>query len=163
MALKINFEGMKEMDNNELENKTYIASLQRSREIEQDIAKNPSNYRVLTGDRPTGPLHIGHLFGSLQNRVKYQNTGIETFIVIADYQVLTDRESASDIARNVQELVIDYLASGIDPDHQKTSIFPHSHIPELNQLLVPFLFLVSNCRARSKPYRQGRDHGCRIE
>jgi tryptophanyl-tRNA synthetase len=139
------------MDNNDLENKTFSASLQRSREIEQDIAKNPSNYRVLTGDRPTGPLHIGHLFGSLQNRVKFQNSGIETFIVIADYQVLTDRESAGDIAKNVKELVIDYLASGIDPDNQKTSIFPHSQIPELNQLLVPFLFLVGNSELDRNP------------
>ena len=139
------------MEQNELESKTFIASLQRSRQIEQDITKNPSNYRVLTGDRPTGPLHIGHLFGSLQNRVRFQNTGIETFIVIADYQVLTDRESARDIARNDIELVIDYLASGIDPDHQKTSIFPHSHIPELNQLLVPFLFLVSNSELDRNP------------
>jgi tryptophanyl-tRNA synthetase len=142
---------MKEMDHNDLENKTFLASLQRSREIEQDIAKNPSRYRVLTGDRPTGPLHIGHLFGSLQNRVRFQNSGIETFIVIADYQALTDRESASDIARNVQELVIDYLASGIDPDNQKTSIFPHSHIPELNQLLIPFLFLVSQAELDRNP------------
>jgi tryptophanyl-tRNA synthetase len=142
---------MKEMDSNALESKTFIASLQRSREIEWDISQNPSGYRVLTGDRPTGPLHIGHLFGSLQNRVKFQNTGIETFIVIADYQVLTDRESASDIARNVRELVIDYLAAGIDPDHQKTSIFPQSQIPELNQLLVPFLFLVSNSELDRNP------------
>jgi tryptophanyl-tRNA synthetase len=139
------------MDQSDLESKTFIASLQRSREIEGDIANNPSNYRVLTGDRPTGPLHIGHLFGSLQNRVRFQNTGIETFIVIADYQVLTDRESVNDIAKNVKELVIDYLASGIDPDHQKTNIFPHSQIPELNQLLVPFLFLVSNSELDRNP------------
>jgi tryptophanyl-tRNA synthetase len=135
----------------DLESKTFIASLQRSREIEQDIAKNPSSYRVLTGDRPTGPLHIGHLFGSLQNRVRFQNIGIETFIVIADYQVLIDRESASDISRNVKELVIDYIASGLDPENQKTSIFPHSQIPELNQLLVPFLFLVSNAELDRNP------------
>jgi tryptophanyl-tRNA synthetase len=136
---------------NELENKTFLASLHRSQALEREIAKNPADFRVLTGDRPTGPLHIGHLFGSLQNRVRFQNIGIETFIVIADYQVLTDRESSKDIAKNVQELVIDYLSVGLDPDHQKTCIFPHSHIPELNQLLVPFLFLVSNAELDRNP------------
>lgn len=139
------------MANDDLENKTFAASLRRSQEIEEDITKNPSNYRVLTGDRPTGGLHIGHLFGSLQNRVKHQNAGIETFVVIADYQVLTDRDSASDIAKNVKELVIDYISSGIDPENGKTCIFPHSHIPELNQLLVPFLFLVSNAELDRNP------------
>lgn len=140
------------MNNSEdLESKTFIASLHRSREIELDIVLNPSRYRVLTGDRPTGNLHIGHLFGSLQNRVRFQNIGVRTFIVIADYQVLTDRESAGDIARNVVELVIDYLASGLDPENENMSIFPHSHIPELNQLLVPFLFLVSKSELDRNP------------
>lgn len=139
--------------NNEgdLESKTFLASLQRSKEIEENIADNPSNYRILTGDRPTGNLHVGHLFGSLQNRVRFQNIGVKTFIVIADYQVLTDRDSASDIAHNVKELVIDYLSSGIDPENKNTCIFPHSHIPELNQLLVPFLFLVSNSELDRNP------------
>jgi tryptophanyl-tRNA synthetase len=135
----------------DLESETFKASVQRSREIEKDIIRNPAGYRVLTGDRPTGNLHIGHLFGSLQNRVRLQNIGIETFVVIADYQVLTDRESASDISRNVKELVIDYLSAGIDPENRNTTIFPHSHIPELNQLLVPFLFLVSNSELDRNP------------
>lgn len=138
-------------NSDDLESKTFIASLNRSREIERDIAINPSGYRVLTGDRPTGNLHIGHLFGSLQNRVRFQNAGVRTFIVIADYQVLTDRESAGDIAGNIVELVIDYLASGLDPENENTSIFPHSHIPELNQLLVPFLFLVSKSELDRNP------------
>ena len=139
--------------NNEihLENKTFEASLARSNEIEKDILTNTSNYRVLTGDRPTGSLHIGHLFGSLQNRVRLQNIGVETFIVIADYQVLTDRESPNGIATNVKELVIDYLSVGIDPNNEKTCIFPHSHVPELNQLLLPFLFLVSNSELDRNP------------
>ncbi len=138
------------MDNNlGSESKTFQASLNRSKELEKDIDKNPSKYRVLTGDRPTGSLHIGHLFGSLQNRVRFQNIGVKTFVVIADYQVLTDRDSASDISKNVKELVIDYLSTGIDP--AKTCIFPHSHIPELNQLLVPFLFLVSKSELDRNP------------
>jgi tryptophanyl-tRNA synthetase len=96
----------------------------------------------LTGDRPTGALHIGHYFGSLRNRVRLQELGVETSIVIADYQVLTDRDSVEAIADNVRELVLDYLAVGLDPEHRRTHIFCHSHVPGLNQLLVPFLTLV---------------------
>jgi tryptophanyl-tRNA synthetase len=121
---------------------TYESTLERSRKLEEDLEKNPANYRVLTGDRPTGRLHIGHLFGSLQNRVRLHNLGVSTFIVIADYQVLTDRDSFESIADNIKHLTIDYLAAGIEPD-DKTVIFPHSHVPELNQLLLPFLTLVT--------------------
>ena len=99
--------------------------------------------RVLTGDRPTGALHIGHYFGTLANRVRLQNEGFETFVVIADYQVLTDRDSAGQIASNVREIILDYLAAGLDPFGENTVIFNHSAIPELNQLLLPFLTLVS--------------------
>jgi tryptophanyl-tRNA synthetase len=97
--------------------------------------------RVLTGDRPTGPLHLGHYFGTLSNRVSMQRSGHDVFIVVADYQVLTDRDSPGELGRAVRELVRDYLASGLDPD--ATVIFPHSCVPELNELLVPFLSLVS--------------------
>jgi tryptophanyl-tRNA synthetase len=121
---------------------TYESTLERSRKLEEDLEKNPAKYRVLTGDRPTGRLHIGHLFGSLQNRVRLHNLGVFTFIVIADYQVLTDRDSFESIADNIKHLTIDYLAAGIEPD-DKTFIFPHSHVPELNQLLLPFLTLVT--------------------
>ena len=72
---------------------TYEASLERSRNIEKDILVNPQKYRVLTGDRPTGRLHIGHYFGSLQNRVRLADLGVPTCILIADYQVLTDHEA----------------------------------------------------------------------
>jgi tryptophanyl-tRNA synthetase len=122
---------------------TYESTLERSRKLEEDLTKNPANYRVLTGDRPTGRLHIGHLFGSLQNRVRLQNLGVNTFIVIADYQVLTDRDSFEAISDNIRHLTIDYLAAGIDPEGANTFIFPHSHVPELNQLLLPFLTLVT--------------------
>lgn len=97
--------------------------------------------RVLTGDRPTGALHIGHLFGTLQNRVRVQDLGVETFIVIADYQVLTDRDTAENVDANVRDVLLDYLAAGLDP--ARATIFPHSHVPELNQLLLAFLPLVS--------------------
>ena len=122
---------------------TFQAAIGRSAAIWADLPANPQRYRVLTGDRPTGSLHIGHLFGSLQNRVKIQNLGVTTFIVIADYQVLTDRETADNVAANVREIVLDYLASGLDPDNGRTFIFPHSHVPALNQLLLPFLTFVS--------------------
>jgi len=122
---------------------SFEAAQERSRQLEADLIVNPQKYRVLTGDRPTGRLHIGHLFGSLQNRVRLQKLGVTTFIVIADYQVLTDRDTFEAIAENTVQLTIDYLASGLNPFENKTFIFPHSHIPELNQLLLPFLTLVT--------------------
>lgn len=128
---------------------TFEAAVARSRLLEQDLQKNPTKYKILTGDRPTGRLHIGHLFGSLQNRVKLHKLGVPTYIVIADYQVLTDRDTFDAIAENVHELAIDYLAAGIDPT--TAIIFPHSHVPELNQLLLPFLTLVSNAELDRNP------------
>lgn len=130
---------------------TFEASVARSKALEEDLIINPGKYRMLTGDRPTGRLHVGHLFGSLQNRVRLHNLGVETFIVIADYQVLTDRDTFEHISENVKQLTIDYLAAGINPDDGKTFIFPHSHVPELNQLLVPFLTLVSNAELDRNP------------
>jgi tryptophanyl-tRNA synthetase len=121
---------------------TFDEAVRRSHALRADFLKNPRQYRVLTGDRPTGPLHIGHYFGSLRNRVELQKLGLETFIVIADYQVLTDRDSVESIPENVTELVLDYVAAGLDPDCGHTHIFCHSHVPALNQLLVPFLTLV---------------------
>jgi tryptophanyl-tRNA synthetase len=96
--------------------------------------------RVLTGDRPTGALHLGHYFGTLANRVRLQREGHELFVVVADYQVIIDRERPGAMRDLVRELVRDYLAVGLDPD--ATVIFPHSAIPALNQLLLPFLSLV---------------------
>jgi tryptophanyl-tRNA synthetase len=130
---------------------TFEATLERSKKLEADIVLHPGNYRVLTGDRPTGHLHIGHLFGSLQNRVRLHRLGVQSYIVIADYQVLTDRDSFESISENVKQLTIDYLAAGINPDDGKTFIFPHSHVPELNQLLLPFLTLVTNAELNRNP------------
>ena len=121
---------------------TFDEAVRRSHALRADFVKNPNKYRVLTGDRPTGALHIGHYFGSLKNRVELQTLGIETFIVIADYQVLTDRDSVETVPDNVRDLVLDYLAVGLDPNSGKTHIFCHSHVPALNQLLLPFLTLV---------------------
>jgi len=130
---------------------SYEAALERSAKLEADLIANPGKYRVMTGDRPTGRLHIGHLFGSLQNRVRLHKLGVNTFILIADYQVLTDRDTFENIAENIKQLTIDYLAAGIDPNDGKTFIFPHSHVPELNQLLLPFLTLVTNAELDRNP------------
>ncbi|MGN9782109.1 tryptophan--tRNA ligase [Nonomuraea sp. ZG12] len=103
---------------------------------------------VLTGDRPTGPLHLGHYFGSLANRVALQDT-YPMYVLIADYQVITDRDRPGEIQRNVTDLLLDYLAVGLDP--AKVTIFRHSAIPELNQLMLPFLSLVSVAELSRNP------------
>jgi tryptophanyl-tRNA synthetase len=121
---------------------TFEESVRRSQKLELDMPKHPERYCVLTGDRPTGVLHIGHYFGSLKNRVALQTLGVETFVVVADYQVLTDRDTTEAVADNVNALVLDYLSVGLDPSSGRTHIFCHSHVPALNQLLVPFLTLV---------------------
>ncbi|HIY25405.1 MAG TPA: tryptophan--tRNA ligase [Candidatus Brachybacterium merdigallinarum] len=104
---------------------------------------------MLTGDRPTGALHIGHYFGSLRNRVRLQEAGVETWLIVADYQVITDREVIGDIKGSVRELLTDYLAVGIDP--ARSTIFTHSAVPALNQLLLPFLSLVTQPELERNP------------
>src|ERR1700735_5485301 len=129
----------------ELTERTMIMSTglaqRRSAELEELIARDACRFRILTGDRPTGPLHLGHYFGTLRNRVRLQDLGAEVFVLIADYQVLTDRDSAEHVDEYVTGLVLDYLAIGLDP--ARTVIFAHSAVPALNQLLLPFLSLVS--------------------
>src|ERR1700749_2255440 len=112
-----------------------------SAELEELIAKDAGQFRILTGDRPTGPLHLGHYFGTLRNRVRLQDLGAEVLVLVADYQVLTDRDTADHLDEYVTGLVTDYLAIGIDP--ARSAIFAHSAIPDLNQRLLPFLSLVS--------------------
>ena len=79
---------------------------------------------MLTGDRPTGRLHIGHYFGSLANRVRLQDLGVDSWILIADYQVITDRDGVGPIRERVHSLLVDYLAVGLDP--ARSTIFTHS-------------------------------------
>ena len=129
---------------------TYQAAVETSKKIEADLQVNPKKYRVLTGDRPTGRLHIGHYFGSLQNRVRLSKMGVPTSILIADYQVLTDHDAFSEISQNTKQLVIDYLAAGIEPNDD-VIIYPHSYVPEANQLMIPFLTLVSNAELNRNP------------
>src|ERR1035438_7543966 len=119
---------------------TAIAT-ERSAELEALIAADAGRFRILTGDRPTGALHLGHYFGTLRNRVRLQDLGAEVFVLVADYQVLTDRDTADHLDDYVTGLVLDYLAIGIDP--ARSVIFAHSAVSALNQLLLPFLSLVS--------------------
>lgn len=128
---------------------SYDSALERSAAIEQKIATDPSGLRMLTGDRPTGALHIGHYFGTLRNRVRLQEAGVETWVIVADYQVITDRDVVGDIRGSVRELLTDYLAAGIDPE--RSTIFTHSAVPALNQLLLPFLSLVTQPELERNP------------
>ncbi|WP_251231769.1 tryptophan--tRNA ligase [Adlercreutzia aquisgranensis] len=128
---------------------TFEASKRRSDQLREDLAVHPKKYTMLTGDRPTGRLHLGHYFGTIRERVRLQDMGITTRIVIADYQVITDRDSTEHIQDNVYNMVIDYLACGIDPE--KTVIFTHSAVPALNQLMLPFLSLVSEAELLRNP------------
>lgn len=106
---------------------------------------------VLTGDRPTGPLHLGHYIGSLQNRVRIQNNdSYKQFVMIADTQALTDNfETPKKITDSVFEVVSDYLAIGLDPD--KTTIFVQSQIPELSELAMYYMNLVTVGRLERNP------------
>nr|WP_285884085.1 tryptophan--tRNA ligase [Georgenia satyanarayanai] len=121
----------------------------RSQAIEAEIDVNASRFRVLTGDRPTGNLHLGHYFGTLANRVSLQNRGVQTWVLVADYQVITDRDAVGEIQDRVLSLVADYLAIGLDP--ARTTIFTHSAVPALNQLMLPFLSLVTDSELRRNP------------
>ncbi len=106
---------------------------------------------VLTGDRPTGRLHIGHYFGSLKTRVEMQNhEEYEPYILIADVQALTDNfNNPEKVRKNVREVAIDYLSCGIDP--KKTTIYIQSMIPEVAELTVFYSNLVTIARLQRNP------------
>lgn len=105
--------------------------------------------RILTGDRPTGKLHLGHYIGSLQNRVKLQHE-YEQYVMIADVQALTDNfEDPSKITENVFEVAKDYLSIGIDPEI--TTILIQSQIPEIAELTIYYLNLVTLGRLERNP------------
>lgn len=105
--------------------------------------------RILTGDRPTGPLHLGHYVGSLENRIALQDQ-YDCFFIIADYQVLTDHlRETKKIGEFIKEIVLDYLAIGIDP--AKSTIFVQSKVPEIAELTVYFSMLVSLAKVLRNP------------
>ena len=107
--------------------------------------------RILTGDRPTGKLHIGHYFGSLKTRVEMQESGLyDPYILIADVQALTDNFNEPEkVRKNVREVAMDYLACGIDPE--KTTIYIQSMIPEVAELTVFYSNLVTIARLQRNP------------
>jgi tryptophanyl-tRNA synthetase len=121
----------------------------RSARLDARLRRAPGAHRVLTGDRPTGPLHLGHYFGTLQNRVRLQDLGVDLMVLVADYQTIIDRDSPASLPGDVEGLVADYLAVGIDPG--RATIFAHSQVEALNQLLVPFLSLVSVAELSRNP------------
>jgi tryptophanyl-tRNA synthetase len=105
--------------------------------------------KILTGDRPTGSLHLGHYVGSLENRVKLQDE-YECYFIIADYQVLTDHLAETrQIEENIKQVVLDYLSVGIDPE--KSTIFIQSKIPEIAELTMYFSMMVSLARVQQNP------------
>ena len=107
--------------------------------------------RILTGDRPTGRLHIGHYFGSLKKRVEMQNSGeYDPYILIADVQALTDNFNKPEkVRKNVREVMLDYLSVGIDPE--KTTIYIQSMVPETAELTVFYSNLVTIARLQRNP------------
>ena len=107
---------------------------------------------ILTGDRPTGRLHVGHYVGSLAERVRLQNSGLydEIYIMIADAQALTDNaEHPEKVRQNIIQVALDYLACGIDPD--KSTIFIQSMVPELTELTFYYMNLVTVARVQRNP------------
>jgi len=128
---------------------TVDAAIERSHEKAASIKHDPGRHRMLTGDRPTGDLHIGHYLSSLRSRVALQDRGVDSFVLIADYQVITDRDSVGQVKDNTLSLLADYLAAGLDPE--RSTIFAHSAVPQLNQLMLPFLSLVTQAELQRNP------------
>jgi tryptophanyl-tRNA synthetase len=115
------------------------------------MATHNKKGRILTGDRPTGPLHLGHYVGTLANRVKLQDE-YEVFLLVADYHALTravDKEHVSATVGNTRELVLDYLSVGIDPD--KTTIYVQSDVPSVSELHLIFSMLTTVPRLERVP------------
>ena len=107
----------------DLTSDTFLASKKISDEIKADLAVHPEKYTMLTGDRPTGRLHMGHYFGTIRERVALQNAGVTTRIIIADYQVITDRDTTANIADNVHK---DRKSTRLNSSHLEQSRMPSS-------------------------------------
>ena len=136
-----------------LANSTDEASLRRtqarSEEIAAQIGEHPEYFRMLTGARPTGHLHLGHYFGTMQSWKQLQDANVDTWILVADYQVITDRDGVGPLRERVLSLVADALAVGVDP--KRSTIFTHSAVPAANQLMLPFLSLVTEAELHRNP------------
>ena len=117
--------------------------------IKLEDVKPDKSLRILTGDRPTGKMHIGHYFGSLKSRVALQDK-FQTFIEVADVQALTDNFNNPDkVKKSVSEIVMDELAVGLDPN--KVTFFIQSQIPEIAELTVFYSNLVTIARLERNP------------
>ena len=111
---------------------------------------------ILTGDRPTGRLHVGHYVGSLKERVELQESGLydEIYIMIADAQALTDNaEHPEKVRQNIMNVALDYLGVGIDPE--KSTIFIQSMVPELTELTFYYMNLVTVSRVQVRDTAEG--------
>ncbi|MFA5937319.1 MAG: tryptophan--tRNA ligase [Candidatus Paceibacterota bacterium] len=121
----------------------------RAKKKPADAAATAKQHIVLTGDRPTGPLHLGHYVGSLRQRVALQREHAQ-FVLIADAQALTDNaEHPEKVRKNILEVALDYLAVGIDP--KRTTIFIQSLVPEIAELTMYYLNLVTVARLERNP------------
>jgi len=121
-------------------------------EFDDSILVEPKERIILTGDRPTGRLHLGHYVGSLRERVRLQNSGEfdRIYIMIADAQALTDNaDNPEKVRQNIIEVLLDYLSCGIDPD--KVTIFIQSQVPELFELTAYYMNLVTVARVQRNP------------
>ena len=128
---------------------SFLAAKKRSDATLAKLEEHPEKFTMLTGDRPTGRLHLGHYFGSIRERVAMQNRGVNSNIIIADYQVITDRDTTEHIQDNVYNMVMDYLACGIDPE--KSTIFIQSAVPQLTELTAYYMNLVTVSRVQRNP------------
>ncbi len=116
---------------------------------------------ILTGDRPTGKLHVGHYVGSLRRRVELQESGgyDKIFIMIADAQALTDNaDTPEKVRQNVVEVALDYMACGLDPE--KSTLFIQSQVPQLCELSFYYMNLVTVSRLFYLSHQPGRGHHC---
>ena len=107
---------------------------------------------ILTGDRPTGRLHVGHYVGSLRRRVELQNSGeySDIYIMIADSQALTDNaDNPEKVRKNILEVALDYLSAGLDPE--KSTIFIQSMVPELYEMTAYYMDIVTVSRLQRNP------------
>ena len=121
-------------------------------EMTKESIKEPARKVILTGDRPTGRLHVGHYVGSLKRRVELQNSGEydDIYIMIADAQALTDNaDNPEKVRQNIIEVALDYMACGLDPE--KCSLFIQSQIPELTELSFFYMNLVTVSRLQRNP------------
>ncbi|AYF77663.1 tryptophan--tRNA ligase [Nocardia yunnanensis] len=128
---------------------SFAATRDRSADLAAEVSAHPERFRVLTGERPTGRLHLGHYFGTIRERVRLQGLGVELWVILADYQVITDRDTLGQVRDNVYHAVLDYAAAGIDTS--ASTIFTHSAVPALNQLMLPFLSLITEAELHRNP------------